>query len=188
MSLLEFCEWLASTSGSIALHESIYMYSLVESLHVVSLSLFVGMASMLDLRLIGVSFRRMPVAQFAHQLLPWMVAGFVVMVVTGSLLFYAIPVRSYQSIWFRIKVVMLILAGVNAWIFHAGIFRRVAAWNRHPTPPARARIAGAASLVLWATIIVTGRMIAYNWFDCDKPQPGWVVFVAGCTADVEAGQ
>ena len=183
MSLLPFCEWLAATPGSIALHESLFMYPLVESAHVLTLCLFVGMATMLDLRLVGLSFRRVPVSELARRLLPWMAIGFAIMVITGVLLFYAIPVRSYQSIWFRIKVVMLILAGLNAWVFHARVYRRVSDWNLDPVPPRAARIAGAASLLLWALIIVFGRMIAYNWFDCDKPQSPFIVWAAGCTAE-----
>ena len=96
------------------------------------------------------------------------------MVVTGVLLFYAIPVRSYQNIFFRIKVIFLILAGLNAFIFHTGIYqRRVERGTATRRRRAQRRFAGAASLVLWAVIIVAGRMIAYNWFDCDKPQSRW---------------
>jgi hypothetical protein len=177
-----FCEWLASTAGSIALHESLYMYPLVESMHVLTLCLFVGLASVVDLRLMGVVLRRVPVSEVARKLLPWVAVGFAIMVITGVLLFYAIPVRSYHSVWFRIKLVLLVLAGLNAWVFHARIWRRVSEWDLAPVPPRAARVAGTASLVLWAGIIVMGRMIAYNWFDCDKPQPPLVVWVAGCNA------
>src|SRR5579863_5860581 len=110
MSLLPFCQWLADTPGSIGLHESLYMYPLVESAHVLTLCLFLGMAIMLDLRLLGVTLTRVPMTEIKRRLGPWMVAGFIVMVITGALLFYAIPVRSYQSVFFRIKVVALILA------------------------------------------------------------------------------
>ena len=181
MSLLPFCEWLASTRGSIALHESLYMYPLVESAHVLTLCVFVGMAVMLDLRLLGLTLRRVPLSDVTSGLGPWMAGGFVVMVITGSLLFYAIPVRSYQNIFFRIKMIMLCLAGLNAWVFQATAQRRAAAWDLDLVPPRAARIAGALSLVLWAIIIVSGRMIAYNWFDCDKqPQPSIVNRAAGC--------
>jgi hypothetical protein len=185
MSLNPFCEWLASTSGSIALHESLYMYPLVESLHVLTLCLFVGMSMMLDLRLLGLAMRRVPVGDVARRLLPWMFVGFFIMLVTGALLFYAIPVRSYHNIFFRMKMVFLVLAGLNAWTFHSGIYGSIADWGVAPEPPKRARVAGAASLVLWACIIVTGRMIAYNWFDCDKPQPRWVQVATGCSYQVE---
>ena len=183
MSLLPFCEWLASTSGSIALHESLFMYPIVESIHVLTLCLFVGTTMLLDLRLTGLALRRIPVAEVVKRLQPWMFAGFFVMVVTGVLLFYAIPVRSYQIIFFRLKVVFLVLAGLNALAFHTGIFKDVESWGKALQPPSRARMAGIASLVLWAGIITTGRMIAYNWFDCDKPQPGWVQIATGCSYD-----
>jgi hypothetical protein len=181
MSLLPFCQWLADTPGSIALHESLYMYPLLESAHVLTLCVFLGMAVMFDLRLLGITLTRVPMTEMKSRLGPWMAAGFVVMVVTGVLLFYAIPVRSYQSIFFRVKVVALLLAGLNAYVFHMTIDRRVAEWDRDRTPPRAARRAGAASLVLWTIIVVAGRMIAYNWFDCDKqPQPRIVNTIAGC--------
>lgn len=184
MSLERFCEWLANTPGSIALHESFWMYPIVESTHVLTMCLFLGMAVMLDLRLLSVTMRRVPVSQVAGRLLPWARAGFVVMVISGALLFYAIPVRTFHSIWFRYKVVALILAGLNVWVFHWGVFRRVAEWDLDTFLPKRARMAGALSLVLWASIVVAGRMIAYNWFDCDRqPQPSIVNLLAGCNTD-----
>ena len=181
MTLLPFCEWLGSTSGSIALHESIFMYPLLESTHVLTLCVFLGTAVMLDLRLLGLTLVRVPMSEIRRRLGPWMVAGFVVMVITGMLLFYAIPVRSYQSIFFRIKVVALVLAGLNAFVFHSTVDRRIAEWDGDLVPPSAARRAGARSLVLWAIIVVAGRMIAYNWFDCDKqPQQPIVNALAGC--------
>lgn len=181
MSLLPFLEWLASTPWSIALHESLYMYPLVESTHVLALTLFVGLATMLDLRLLGLAMRQVPVSEFLARVLPWTQAGFAVMLVTGMLLFYAIPVRNYQNIFFRIKVIMLILAGLNVWIFHTRTERTVAAWDLDAVPPKPARVAAVVSLVLWAGIVVSGRMIAYNWFDCDiQPQPDVINWAAGC--------
>jgi hypothetical protein len=180
VSLLPFCEWLASTRWSIALHESLYMYPLVESIHVLTLCLFVGMSIVLDLRLLGLTLRRVSVAEVTERLMPWLVAGFVVMLATGLLLFYAIPVRSYQNVFFRLKVIALVLAGVNAWVFHATVHKRVHEWGAAASPPRRARIAGAASLFLWAVIVVCGRMIAYNWFDCDMRPSPFVQWAAGC--------
>lgn len=180
MSLLAFCEWLAATNGSIALHESLYMYPLVESVHVLTLCLFVGLAVMFDLRLLGLAFKQTPVSEVA-KLLPWTVAGFVVMVVTGLLLFYAIPVRTYQSVFFRAKVIFLIGAGLNVWLFQSRIYQRLAEWDHMVVTPRPARVAAVLSLFLWAAIIVAGRMIAYNWFDCDiQPQSAFINWAAGC--------
>ena len=181
MSLLAFCEWLAATNGSIALHESLYMYPMVESIHVLALCLFVGLATVFDLRLLGLILRRVPVSQVMGRTLPWTTGGFAVMVVTGLLLFYAIPVRTYQSVWFRAKVIFLILAGINVLFFHTRVENSIAEWDTRIITPAGARRAGVFSLILWACIIVAGRFIAYNWFDCDiQPQPAIVNWFAGC--------
>jgi hypothetical protein len=55
-------------------------------------------------------------------------------------------------------------------------------WDVGVTPPRPARVAGMCSLVLWAAIVFSGRMIAYNWFDCGKPQARLISAMAGCTA------
>ena len=175
-----FAEWLASTSGSVALHESLYMYPLVESIHVLTLCLFVGFAATLDLRLMGWTLNRTPVSDVARRLLPWMAGGFAIMVTTGVLLFYAIPIRSWHNVFFRFKLILLVLAGLNAWVFHARIWRSVADWDLDPITPKAARVAGFASLMLWAAIIVSGRMIAYNWFDCDQPHSPLIHVLGGC--------
>lgn len=184
MSLLRFFEWLATTPGSIALHESHYVYLVVSTVHVVTLSVFVGTAAMLDLRLLGATLRRVPVSEVAARLWPWTAAGFLLMIVSGALLFYANPAPRYQNIFFRAKMVMLVLAGVNAWVFHKTVYRRAAEWELDPVPPRRARMAGGLALVLWAAMIVSGRMIAYDWFDCARqPQPAIVNLLAGCVTD-----
>ena len=181
MSLLPFLEWLASNHWSIALHESLYMYPLVESSHVLSLMLFVGLTTMMDLRLLGVAFQQVPISQLTARLLPWIRIGFTVMVTTGILLFYAIPVRNYQNIFFRVKVVLLILAGLNVWYFHTRTERSVSRWDLTIPTPRAVRFAAIASLVLWSGVVVSGRMIAYNWFDCDiQPQPAFINWAAGC--------
>jgi hypothetical protein len=151
---------------------------------VLTLCLFVGMAVMLDLRLLGVVLPQARASEMIDRLMPWMKLGFAVMVASGATLFYAIPVRSYQNIFFRIKMIALVLAGFNALAFQIGVRRRTDEWDRLATPPRAARVAGAASLALWAVIIVSGRMIAYKWFDCDRqPQSGFVNWATGCDVD-----
>jgi hypothetical protein len=181
MSFLNFFEQLSETPWSVALHESEIAYSLIESLHVWSLCLFFGMTVMFDLRLLGWTMRKVPVSEVIRRLQPWTIAGFVLMVITGTLLVYAIPLRSYQNIFFRTKMLLLLLAGVNILIFHSRVFPGVAKWDADAIPPKAARIAGALSLVLWIAIVVSGRMIAYNWFDCDRqPQPDIINFLTSC--------
>jgi hypothetical protein len=176
-----FVQWLAATPGSIALHESQYMYPLVESTHVLALGLFVGTAAVLDLRLLGLTLRTVPVSDVMRRLLPWTTVGFAIMVITGTLLFYAIPVRTYHSVFFRLKVLMLVAAGLNVWLFHRRVQRTMGEWDTAAVTPRGARMAAAISLVLWAGIIIAGRMTAYNWFDCDiQPQSAFINWAAGC--------
>jgi hypothetical protein len=105
-------------------------------------------------------------------------------VISGALLFYAIPIRTYHSVWFRSKVIFLILAGLNVWVFHSGVYTRVKDWDLDRIAPRPARLAGIFSLVLWGLIVIFGRMIAYNWFDCDRqPQPTVINVLAGCQVD-----
>src|SRR6476646_736931 len=99
MDFLAFFGRLGDSDWSTALHESQYAYSIIESIHVWTLAVFFGSILMVDLRLLGLTMRKVPVSEVAGRLLPWTIAGFVVMVITGSLLFYAIPLRSYQNIF-----------------------------------------------------------------------------------------
>jgi hypothetical protein len=180
-SLLAFFQRWGDSSWSTGLHESRYAYDLIESVHVWALCLFFGLAVMFDFRLLGWSMRSIPVSEVSRRLLPWTIVGFIIMVISGALLFSAIPLRSYMNIFFRTKMILLLLAGMNVWIFHTGVFRRVSSWDLAAKPPRPARVAGALSLVLWVGIVLSGRMIAYNWFDCDRqPQPAIVNFLTSC--------
>ncbi len=167
MSFLSFCEWLAATPGSIALHESRYLYLIVLTVHVMTLCVFVGTAVIVDLRLIGITMLRAPASEVMARLLPWTVTGFAVMVVSGSLLFYAAPLDKFENLFFRTKMGLLVLAGVNVWVFYKTVYRSVVKWDLDPVPPGGARVAGGVGLVLWAAIITAGRMIPYQtyWFD-----------------------
>jgi hypothetical protein len=181
MSLLAFFEQLAESSWSVELHESQYAYSIIESIHVWTLCLFFGTVAMVDLRLLGWIMPGVPVSEFARRVLPWTIAGFIILVITGTLLVFAIPVRTYQSIFFRGKMLLLVLAGLNVWFFHSRVYPTFAKWDVDAVPPRAVRVAGAVSLVLWSCIIFSGRMIAYNWFDCDRqPQPAIVNVLTSC--------
>jgi uncharacterized protein DUF6644 len=166
VSLFRFFEWLGNTSWSIAFHESRYVFLVVLMIHVLTLSVFVGTALMIDLRLLGRTMTGVPVSQVMTRLMPWTQAGFLVMLVTGALLFYAAPVARYENIFFRVKMAALAMAVINMWLFRRTVYRRVGEWDLDPVPPRRVRMVGALSLVLLALIITAGRMMAYQdyWF------------------------
>jgi hypothetical protein len=167
VSLFDFFEWLGNTPWSIALHESRYAFLVVLTVHVLTLTVFVGTAVMIDLRLLGAAMTRVPVSEVISRLLPWTGGGLALMIASGGLLFYAAPLVRYENVFFRLKMAALALALANAWFFHRTLYRRVAEWERDPIPPRGARMVAVISLVLWASIITTGRMMAYQdyWFD-----------------------
>jgi len=166
MSVLSFLEWMAATPWSVALHESRYMYLVVLTVHVLTLCVFVGTALIVDLRLLGVMMRHVAASEVMARLLPWTTGGFFVMVVSGSLMFYASPLDKHDNLFFRAKMALLILAGINVWMFFKTVYRSISVWDRDPVPPMPARLAGGAALFLWAAIIMAGRMIPYQqyWF------------------------
>ena len=164
MNLDPFLQWLEATPGSLYIRESTMLYPLIETTHVLALCIFLGLIAMLDLRLTGLGLRSIPVSAIAGKLLPWALFGFVLMAVSGALLFYSGPTKAAANIFFRIKMIMMALTGVNALLFHFTIFRRINDWDSDPVPPARARMAGMLSLVLWCGVVICGRMQAYNWF------------------------
>lgn len=161
MSWAHFLLWLHDTQFSIMMRESLWAEPIVESIHVLTLTLFIGFAVLLDMRLLGVAMRRRPVSEVLAQLNPWLFVGFTIMIVSGTLLFIGDPVSFYTTIFFKVKMIMLVLAGLNVAIFNWTIGRRVAEWDLNPTTPRGAKVAAIVSLVLWILIVAAGRAIAY---------------------------
>jgi hypothetical protein len=159
MSLLDICKLLEQTTISTIVRESAFPY--VEGAHVLGLSLSVGTVMWFDLRLAGVAMRTRPVSEVFHELRTWMFTGFAVMFLTGGLLFAAHATKAYASGYFRAKLALLILAGVNTAIYHLSIDHRESEWGKAPVPPLRARVAGLVSLVLWFSVVAVGRLFAY---------------------------
>ena len=162
MTLREVFEWLEAMPMSTALRESIYGYPILLTSHVVSMCVIAGLLVMMDLRLTGVGNLRTPVSHIQNRLFPWQMLGLAMSVVSGGLLFYGQPMRFYGNFWFWMKNLLMLSALINAMYFHWTIYRSVDKWDSNPLPPIPARVAGALGLVLWAAVIVTGRMIAYS--------------------------
>ena len=163
MSILQMCEWIANTSVSVGIRESIWTYPIIESVHVLGLTLFLGLLLLWDTRLLGFVLRRVPVSALWRQLSPWIAFGAIIITISGTLLFWSDPVKFYGNIFFRIKLVALVLAAANALAYHLGIERRLVEWDT-ASPPRAAKIAGATSIAVWMVVVVVGRLIAYNWF------------------------
>jgi hypothetical protein len=162
MSLFEVCQWIQDSSVGTSIRESVLMFPLIETAHVIGLTVSVGFILMTDLRLIGAILRREPFLDVHEQLRPWMITGFVSMFLSGALLFWSEAAKCYTSPTFRIKIIFLILAGVNALVFETTLGRRAASWNLSATTPTRAKLTGWASLICWSGVIIFGRWTAYG--------------------------
>ncbi len=175
--------WINETPWSVALRESQYLWTLLEASHVLTVMVFVGTIIMVDLRLLGVLFRDVRVSEMLRRVLPWSIGGFAVMATTGLLLFYAKPLLYYHNVFFRLKMIVVVAGLVNILVFHKKVQKRLEQWDSAPTPPGAARASAAISLVAWLCVMVSGRMIAYDFFNCDKlPPDGIMSFLASCPA------
>ena len=159
MDLLQICQWIEDSQFGTAVREVYFPY--IEGTHVLALAFSVGMIIWFDLRLAGVIFRSRPVSEVFKQLRPYFMVGFPIMFITGILLFTGHATQCYASNYFRVKMVLIFLAGVNVLVFHSTVDRRREQWDKNPFPPFAARVAGAVSLFFWVSIICAGRLFAY---------------------------
>jgi hypothetical protein len=160
--MLSLCQWIHETPLSIAIRESIWVYPILNVLHCVGILLVAGTIVVVDLRLLGLGMLRSPVSSVIGQVVPWTLGGFAFMFVTGSLLAWSEPVRLYHSLFFPWKLLFLALAGLNAFMFHYRIYRGVGMWDSSSITPARARFAGAISILCWICVIAAGRAVGYE--------------------------
>jgi len=159
----DLCEWIAATHVGRGILESVWVFPIIEGLHLMGIALSVGVLCWLDFRLIGVAFTDQPVSRVWKQVIPVAAVGFALMFVTGGLLFWAEAVTAYGSVHFWIKLGLILLAGLNALYFERVTHRGIAEWDASPMPPLKARLAGFASLILWTAVIITGRTMAYSF-------------------------
>jgi hypothetical protein len=164
MSLLSICSWLETTAVALVVRESAYGFAVLAGLHILALTVSVGIVIWFDLRLLGLSMPSCPVQQVYRRLMPLMVCGFAVMFVTGALLFTGFATKAYGNPYFRLKLIGLFVAGANAAYFHFATERGIAEWNTARRLPSLARLAGVVSIVVWALVILAGRMMSYTMF------------------------
>ena len=161
--LANIAEWIYHTEVGTGIRESVWVFPIVEGTHLLGIALSVGLLCWFDLRLLGVALRDQPVSKVWKQVMPVAFFGFALMFVTGLLLFWAEALTAYHSVHFWVKLLLLVLAGVNALSFEATAHKNMAEWDLAPVPPTRARMTGAISLILWTAIIITGRTMAYSF-------------------------
>ena len=161
MTILDICTALENSTLGVTITESEWMFPTIETLHVLALALVIGSIAMLDLRMLGVANRDRGVTQLAEDTLPWTWGAFVVAAISGGLMFVSAATSYYDNVPFRIKLVLLALAGANMALFNLTAYRAVHDWNHTLPTPQPARIAASLSLLFWIGVVVAGRWIGF---------------------------
>jgi hypothetical protein len=138
----------------------LWLYPIVEIVHIAGIVLLVGATAMFDLRLLGLS-RSLPVAAMARHLLPWARLGLAVVAVSGVTMFVAHATEFADNPAFQLKLGLITAACLNAAVFHRWPFRAVSAWDVGTEAPLAAKGAAVLSLTLWVGVISCGRLLAY---------------------------
>jgi hypothetical protein len=159
--MLEFCQWLDQTAVGSTIRQSLWLFPAIETVHLLGMAALVGTITLLDLRLLGWAMPQRRVSEVTARLLPWAWLGFGVQAVTGVLLFSSEAVKIYGNPAFRLKMLLLLLAGIQALIFQTVVSRKLPAWDERTVLPAIAKVMGLTSILLWLGIVTAGRFIGF---------------------------
>ena len=145
MDIVGILRWIESCAVAAWLRGSLYAFPLVESFHVIGLTMVFGTIAIVDLRLLGLASVRRPFATLASEIVRWTWAAFALTAATGLLMFSTNPVSYYGNLPFRFKMALLVLAGLNMLVFNRTAGRRVGQWDRDSAAPPAGRLAGAGT-------------------------------------------
>lgn len=159
--ILDLAQGLQDSAFGTALAESTVAFPVIEGIHLLGLSISVGLIFLTDLRLAGVLWRRVPVADVLHQLRPWVLGGFAVIFASGFLLFWSEAATVIVSPAFPAKFFFILLAGLNALYFEFKLAKLPPVVENHEVLPVAVKYAGLASIGLWTLVIISGRLIPY---------------------------
>jgi hypothetical protein len=154
--------WLQSTAIPKAIAENEILFPWIESIHVLAIVLVVGTISIVDLRLLGVASLDRAVRRLMGDVLPLTWGAFVVAAISGTLLFSSDALNYGHNFYFRGKLILLVLAGLNMALFHFLGIREIAHWDTARKTPMSAKFAGGVSLLLWVCVVAFGRGIGFT--------------------------
>ena len=158
----EFFKAIEATPVGVFMRENVLAFPLVESIHVLALTIVVGTIAMVDLRLLGVSARNHAVTKFSEEIVPITWFAFALAVITGALLFTSKAADYTRNFYFVGKMIMMALAGINMGIFEFFVFKSVKDWDFETPTPAAAKVAATLSLLFWLGVVIFGRWIGFT--------------------------
>ncbi|GFE71903.1 DUF6644 family protein [Chroococcus sp. FPU101] len=153
-------EWLESSWLAESVRQSLWLYPLLEILHILSFSILFGAVFLFDLRLLGFS-RRLPITALAKHLFPWVYLSFGGTILTGFCLFIVDATAIAANLAFRLKLLLILLAAINAAVYQKSVSKSSQKWNVGVSSPTKVKAIALISLILWTAVIGSGRLIAY---------------------------
>jgi len=162
MDFAKFLVGLKTSGLATTIQQSLYLFPLIESFHVIGLTIVFGTIAIMDLRLLGLASTRRPFSRVTADTLKWTWAAFAVTVTTGSLMFITNAPVYFANLPFRLKMTTIALAGINMLIFELTTGRTVRHWDSDRSAPAAGKLAAALSLLLWIGVICFGRWIGFT--------------------------
>jgi len=171
VDIASILDWLQQTGLAVHIRDSLFAFPLIESTHVIGLTLVFGTIAIIDLRLLGLASTNRSFQRLAADILKWTWVAFAVTATTGSLMFITNAAVYYHNAYFRAKISLLFLAAINMLVFEMTTRRTVARWDRDASAPPLGRAVAAVSLVIWISVIVTGRMIGFTTTRASLAEP-----------------
>jgi uncharacterized protein DUF6644 len=162
MGIPELLASLEASSIATTIRESLYLFPLIESVHVIGLTMVFGTIAIIDLRLLGIASARRPFSRMASDIMRWTWAAFALTVTTGVLMFMTNAEVYYHNFYFRSKMAMLACAGINIVIFERTAARSMHRWDKDAAAPLAGKAVAVVSLVVWISIIFLGRWIGFT--------------------------
>lgn len=162
MDIDAILKWLEGTALASRIRDGLYLFPMLESIHVIGLALVFGTILIIDLRLLGKASVGRRFKLMSADILKWTWAAFALTALTGSLMFTTNAAVYYHNFYFRTKMVLLVLAGINMLGFELTAARTLQAWDNAPSAPRAGKFVGAMSLALWIAIIFAGRFIGFT--------------------------
>ncbi|MBA3270578.1 MAG: hypothetical protein H0T71_08685 [Acidobacteria bacterium] len=157
VNLLPFFEWSEASWIGNAIRDSLWLFPVIEAIHLLGLCVLGGSILVVDLRMLGAGLRNTPIGQLARDVRPWLVASVAVMLLTGTALFASEAIKCYYNTSFWVKMTTLPFA----LLFTFTVRQRIAQMAGINTS-ARTRLVALASIALWFTVAAAGRWIGFS--------------------------
>jgi uncharacterized membrane protein len=153
---------LEASGLATTIRNSQLLFPLIEFVHVLGLTTVFGTIVIVDVRLLGIASTERPFSRVASDVLKWTWLAFAVTVTTGLLMFITSAGTYYHNVYFRAKMVLIVLAGINTLAFELTAKRSIQSWDRNAAAPAVGRIVAAVSLVIWIAVVCLGRWVGFS--------------------------